>query len=131
MDGPTKIRKFDLIVNRQQYILRLDIPMNDILLMQILQPLYHLIYHLRRLLLLKPLLLLQQLIQLAVGCVFHDDIDLSLIVEVTVHLEDVRVLQVAVDLDLAPQLENYVAVDDLLLRDYFQSHDQLVSALTG
>lgn len=102
MDGPTKIRKFDLIVNRQQYILRLDIPMNDILLMQILQPLYHLIYHLRRLLLLKPLLLLQQLIQLAVGCVFHDDIDLSLIVEVTVHLEDVGVLQVAVDLDLAP-----------------------------
>jgi len=115
MYRPAKISELNVIIDRKQYILGLDIPVYDFKRMQVGDSLNHLVDVLGCPLLLKARLLLQDLVELTLGGVVQDDVDLLLVVEEAVHLQDVSVAEVAVDLDLTTQLEDYVVLLQLLL----------------
>jgi hypothetical protein len=70
-------------------------------------------------------------VELALRPQLQQDVDVVLILEEPVEVDDVRVVQVGVDLDLPGQLRQQVLFDYLLFRDYFEGCEkpcQYVSA---
>lgn len=121
MNGPPKVSEFDLIIYGQQYIFRLDVSVDDLVIVGVFQCLDHLVDVECRSLLTELALFLQYFVQLPVWGVVQNDVDPPLVVEKTMHIQNVWMLQVTVDLYFSPQLEYNVAVYDLLLRDHFYS----------
>ena len=82
-------------------VLRLEIPMNDAMTMDVANSLKDVAEDRYDLRLLQLLGLLDHLEQVAAGTVFHNEVDVLLIVEETVQLDDVWVVEVHLDLYLA------------------------------
>jgi hypothetical protein len=57
---------------------------------------------------------LQLFVEFSSGRVFHNVVHFPLVVEETEHFEDVWVVEVGVDFDLAADLPDHIGVDDLL-----------------
>ena len=84
-------------------VLRLEIPMNDAMTMDVANSLKDVAEDRYDLRLLQLLGLLDHLEQVAAGTVFHNEVDVLLIVEETVQLDDVWVVEVHLDLYLADE----------------------------
>ena len=102
--APAEVRDLDLAVDADQDVLGLDIAVHDVLLMQIFQGGGHLRDVLRGLPLWEARLLAQVLVQLAAARELENEEDAFAVVEVPEQAQDVGVAQVALDLDLAPDL---------------------------
>jgi len=109
-----------------EQVLRLDIPMNDVLRVNVLQGLTYLENVAGRFLLRVMALRLrfQVLVQLALGAVLEDQIDLVIIEEESVELHHILVAQVAVNLHLSPQLMGYLRIQQLVLVEHFKRDDE-------
>mmetsp|Transcript_36925 Transcript_36925/g.89049 ORF Transcript_36925/g.89049 Transcript_36925/m.89049 type:complete len:330 (+) Transcript_36925:833-1822(+) len=93
---------------RQKQILRLHIPMNNILRMHVNQGARHLPHDPRRLLLRQRSLLHHVVEQFAPAHQFHDDVDLILRDEHVEELDDVGMLEVAQRFDFRVELVHHV-----------------------
>ena len=93
--------------------------MDDVHLMQVLHGRYDLARIDGTEGLVKSAICLQFFVEFTEGSILHDNVDSSVIKEEAVHLENVVVLEMAVDFDLSPQLTNDLRVDELLLAQYF------------
>ena len=93
-----------------QQILRLYVPMDDILLMHVCQRLAQLQYIIGGPFLSESSfwLLFEFLEEFTAWSVFQDEVDLVFIVEKAMHFEDVFVLQMCLDLDFSPELVLHV-----------------------
>ena len=67
----------------------------------------------------------QLLVELAARRKLEDDVDALLVVKVAVHAQDVLVPQVALDLNLAPQLVLHARLAQLALHQDLERHDEL------
>ena len=56
---------------------------------------------------------------------FENQVDLLVICEEPIHPEDVLVAQMALDLDLPPELNLYIVLDELALVQNLERHDEL------
>lgn len=131
MNRPPKISHLDFIINGQENIFRFDIPMNDLMGMSVLKSLDHLVNVMRGTRLWELLLVLENLVELAVGRVVQDDVDAFVVEKEPVHGQDVWVFEVAVDLYLAAKLEHDVVVDDLLLGDHLDCDNSFGFTMSG
>lgn len=129
MHAPAEIRYLDLAMDAHQYILGLDIAMDDVLAVEVAQRVCHLRDILRRLPLRKPRFLAEVLVQLSAAGKLEDQEDPVGVVEVAVELEDVGVPQVALDLDLALHLLLDAALLQLALVENLERADEAMFAL--
>ena len=131
MDTPPEIADFDLAVDAHQNILRLDVAVHDVLLMQVLERAGHLGDVLRGLPLGELAGFAQVLVQLAFAGKLEDEEDALAVVEVAVQAQAVGVRQVRLDFDFAAHL----LLDFSLLKfgfvQDFQRADEAGGALAG
>ena len=102
--------------------------MNDLVFVQVSERIDHLADVVAGLSLLKPPELPQNFVELPTGGVLEDVVDLVGVLEEAVHPEDVGVLQVGLDLDLAADLGNDSRVKDLLLAEHLQCYDKFANS---
>lgn len=125
MHTPPKVPNLQLAINPQQQILRLDIPMNHMLRMEVTQRIGHLVDIPRAPLLREASMLGELLVQLALPRKLEHEEYPLLVVKVTVQTQDVRVSQVLLDLDLAPDLLLDARLHDLGFVETFERKDVL------
>ena len=123
--GPAEVGELDHVVLAEQYVLGLEIAVDDVQAVQVLHRPDHLAHVARSPPLVEPARLLEVAVELPPGRVLEDDVDPPVVEEEAVHPEDVLVPQVGVDLDLPPQLVDHRLVLDLLLGQHLQSHHHL------
>lgn len=129
MDAPAEIRDLDLAVDADQDVLRLDIPVDNMLAVQVSQRGSHLGNVLGGLPLGEAVRAAKMLIQLALAGELQDQKDTLAVVEVAEHLQDARMAQVALDLNLTTDLALDAAVLDLVLVKNLQGADEAAGAL--
>ncbi|KAF5315292.1 hypothetical protein D9619_007381 [Psilocybe cf. subviscida] len=125
MHTPPKVANLELPIDPKQQILRLNIPVNNMLTMQIRQRIRHLVDVPRAPPLREPVQLRELLVQLALARELEHEEDALLVVEVPVQAQDVGVPQVLLDLDLAPDLLLDLGRDDLGLVERLHGEDEL------
>lgn len=123
--APPEICNLQLTIQAYEDVLRLDIPMHDMLGVQVQQRVRHLVYIPRTAAVAKAPLLSQLFIQLAFGGELEHKEDARGVVEVAVESQDVGVAQVLLDFDLAADLALDFASDNFLFVKGFQSEDVL------
>lgn len=121
--GPSEICKFDAAVICDQDVLRLDVPVNNVVLLgvQALDSAYDLPNVLAGLLLFDLAFFPQQLIQLAARTELEHQVDVRVVLVVVVYLEYVGMVQLVLDLDLQADLMHEIFVKYFLLRDDLDS----------
>lgn len=108
MHTPSKVTQLDC-AKRVEEILRLDITMHDVFLVEILEGLNHLADVVGTPFLSKVLvrLVLELLVEFTFGTVLQDQVNPFFIIEEAIHLENVLVSQMALDFNLSSQLVLY------------------------
>ena len=110
-------------------VLRLDIPMNDAQTMDLIDRLADLFHHKGNPGLGQRLGLLELMIQLPSCAYLQDDVDIDGITEAAIHLDDIRMIEIHLDLHLSCKLiRNFLLMKQLLL-DYLQSTDEVSVSL--
>lgn len=104
MHRPTEITDFDLSVYSHQDVLRLDVSVHDMLLVQIFQGRGHLCDVLGSLPLGKAFLFPKELVKLSLSCEFKDKEYALRIVEVPVESEDIGMAKIRLYLDFPSDL---------------------------
>mmetsp|Transcript_21606 Transcript_21606/g.44583 ORF Transcript_21606/g.44583 Transcript_21606/m.44583 type:complete len:271 (-) Transcript_21606:618-1430(-) len=128
---PPEIRNLDIVVRPEKQILRLDIPVNDVLRMAVTKRLTEIANELGRRPLRKPPLGSEPLVQLSARTVLQNQIDVLIVVEIAVHPQDVLVPQMRLDFDLAAQLVFAPVAEELRFREAFEGHDVFGASLAG
>lgn len=127
--APPEVGQLDLAVDADEDVLGLDVPVDDVLAVQVAQRARHLRDVLRGLPLGEAVLAAQVLVELALAGELDDQEHALAVVEVAVQLQDVGVPQVALDLDLAAHLALDPAVLQLVLVQHLQRADEPVRPL--
>ena len=130
MHAPTEVGQLDR-AEAIEKVLWLDVPMDDVLLVDVLERLDHLPDVVRSFLLRVLLLCFQVFVEFTLGAVLENQVDLIFVEEEAVELNNVRVSQMTLDLDLSPQLVLNAAFEKLLLEEHFEGDDVLAALLTG
>lgn len=128
MHAPAKVCQLDSAEAIEQ-VLRLDIPVDNVLRVDVLESLDHLPDVVRCLLLRVALLRAEVLVELPFWAVLEDEVDLVLVEEEAVELDDVGVAQMALDLDLSSQLVLDSSLQKLLLEEHLKRHYVLATLL--
>ena len=119
--APAKVGDLDLAVHADEYIFRLDVPVDYMLAVEILECAGHLGNVLGRLPLGEPVLAPEVLVELALARILEDQKNTAAVVEVTEELKDVWVAEVALDLNLAADLLfNPSSLPQLFLQENFE-----------
>lgn len=116
MDRPAEVGDLEVVVEADEEVLRLDVPVDDVLAVAVEQRAGQLRDKCGRCALVKVLPVLEDLVELPLGGIFEDEVDTGVIVEVAEEAEDVGVPQVGLDLNLSAQLVLHVGLLQLLLR---------------
>ena len=112
-----------------QNILRLDVPMNHIPVLQVEQCLDHLGDYMAGTVLGEALLTAQLLIEVAMLAVLEHDVDVLRIVKVAVQADNIRVVKSPLDLKLTFHLAKEVKLLQHALEDDFQSAGHVSGSL--
>ena len=127
---PPEIRNLDLAVNTDEDVLGLNVPVDDVLAVQVAESRRHLGNILGRLGLGETVLLAEVLVQLALARELEDQEDAFAVMEVTEELEDVGVAEVALDFDLSADLPLHTASGlQLVLVQHLEGADEATRAL--
>lgn len=118
-------------MDADQDVLRLDIPVNNMLAVQVPQRRRHLGNILSRLPLREAVLPPQVLIQLTLAGELENQEDSLTIMEVAEHLENVGVAKVALDFNLSTDLALNTTDLEFALVQHLQGADESCSALSG
>lgn len=94
VDGPAEVADLDLAVNTDEDVLRFDVPVHDVLLVEIFERRGHLGDVLRGFPLGEPLLPPEVLVQLALPGELQDQEDPFTVVEMAEQSQDIRVSEV-------------------------------------
>lgn len=124
VDAPAEVGDLDLAVDADEDVLGLDVAVDDVLAVQVAQRARHLRHVLRRLPLREPALAPQVLVQLPFRRELEDQEHPLAVVEVPEQLQDVRVPQVALDLDLPPHLLLHPPLRQLALVQHLERADE-------
>ena len=109
----------------KQDVLRLDVPMDDVVVVHEVKGVADLLNDPSDLLFLKATFLLQLVIEVASWTVLQHQVEVLLVVEESVQLSYIWMLQVALDLDLTCQLSNvFLVVLKNGLFDLLESADE-------
>ena len=130
MHWPSKVSDLNFIVDRKKDVFRFNIAMEDFVLVNMFERLDHLVDIMCCPLLWESSFILQQFIQLSIRRVVEDNINPLIVVEKSVHGEDIRVFEMAVDLYLSSELEDNITIDNLLLGDDLDSHHSFSLSLS-
>ena len=131
MHTPSKVRDLDLSMDSHEDILRLDISVHNMLLVEIPQGCCHLCDVLCCFPFGKSVLFPQMFIQLALASKFKDEEDSFAIVEMTVEAENIRMAQIAVDLDFPSDLLLDLSLLQLAFVEDLQRADKTSRSLLG
>lgn len=131
MDAVAEVGQLQLAVQPQEDILGLHVAVHDVLPVEVHQGQRDLGDALRGATLIEPALALQGPVQLPAGGILEDQEDAVRVVEPAVEAEDARVPQVAVDFDLAPDVDLGALPRDLVLPQYLQGADVARLAVSG
>lgn len=113
VDAPSKIPNLELSIDPKEQVFRFDVPMDNVLVMEIHQRVRHLVDVPRTPSLRERAVLAQLLVELAFARKLEHEKDPLLVVEVAVQSEHIRVSQVLLYLDLPPDLFLHPGLDDL------------------
>lgn len=128
---PAEVRDLDLVVYTDENVLRLDVAMNDVLAVEVPKSRGHLCDVTGSFPFWESVLSAKVLIQLTLGSELKNQEDTLAIVEVTVHLKNVGVTKVALDLDLTTNLFLDVVVLQLVLVQDLQAADETARTFTS
>jgi len=129
--APAKVGNLDLAVDPDQDVLGLDVPVDDVLPVQVLERRRHLRDVLGRLPLGEAVFAAQVLVQLSLAGKLENEEHPLAVVEMPVQLQDVGVAKVALDLNLAADLLFDSVVLQLVLVEYFERAYEAAGALLG
>mmetsp|Transcript_37548 Transcript_37548/g.93369 ORF Transcript_37548/g.93369 Transcript_37548/m.93369 type:complete len:203 (-) Transcript_37548:257-865(-) len=129
MDRPPEVRDLELALNADEQVLRLDVAVDDVLLVAVHEGARQRRDVRRRAPLAKPLALLQLFIQLPLGGVLQDEVHAVLVVEIPVQPQYVGMAQVGLDLNLSPQLVLNMRLLQLILEQHLERDDVLTVLL--
>ncbi len=129
VDCPAEIGQLDSLFVENEDVFGFEIAVDDVELMQVLHCWDYLACVGWTSAFLEFSVALQDGVKLTSGGVLHDDVNPFFVEEEPVHLEDVFVLEVAVDLDFSSELVDDIRVDELLFWENFQGHNVLCFAL--
>lgn len=101
------------------YVLRLDVPMSDVLTVQVVDPVEHIPQLVAGLRLLEGLLFPQHRVERAFLHVLQDQVHVLLVIEDAVELEDIGVAEVELHFDLHHQLVLHFVLSNRVLLDLF------------
>lgn len=131
MDGPPKVGELDLSLRADQQILGFDVTVNDVLLVTIVQGVGEIDNVFSSSLLGESNLSSELLVELAAVRVLKNEVDTSLVEEISVHSKDVSMTKVALDLNLATQLVLDVGTQQLRFSENFNGDDPLGRLLSS
>ena len=125
MARPSKVCQFDGVEGPQD-ILWLDVSMYHTLPVQIRQSLRDLVDYIGCVSFREPFALpaVHFIVDAPVRCVLHYQVDVLLVVEKTIHRQNVPMQSVATDLDFSLDLLLHTVFDQLFFEENFQSHNQ-------
>jgi hypothetical protein len=131
VDGPAEVGDLDLALAVDEEVLRLDVPVDDALLVAVVQRRRERTDVVGRPLLGKSFEALEVFVELATRGELEDEVDSALIVEVAVESEDVVVAKVGLNLDFASQLMLNAGLCKLRFEQNLQSNDVMAFLLPG
>jgi len=133
VDGPAKISNLDVALGVQQQVFRLDISMNHLLTVTVGESIRHLADVTSGQWLLKPPLglLLQALVEFSLGSELQDEVDPTLVVEISKETEDIWVSEMGLNFNFSPQLVLHLSLLQLGLEQHLQGHNVLAGLLPG
>ena len=126
---PPKVADFQFTIEPEEEVLGLDVAVNDMLRVEVTERVCHLVDVARRALLGEASVLRELLVELALARELQHKEDALLVVEVAVEAHDVRVPQVLLNLDLAPNLLLDARLHDLGLVERLHGEDVVGLAL--
>lgn len=131
MGTPTEVCQLDCSLAVQE-VFRLEISMDNLLLVKILKCLHNLPRVVRCLLLVESSIwrLLEFLEKFAADCILKNQVNLLLVPEEAIEPANVVVSQVRLNFDLSSQLCLHFVLDQLLFYKNFQGHDKFRSLLS-
>lgn len=91
VDGPAEISNLQLSPRPKQQILRLNVPVNNVLFVAIPEGRRHFQNELRRLPLRKVALIGKVLVELSMGSVLKNQVDAFVVIKITIHAQDIFV----------------------------------------
>ena len=121
--APPKVSNLELAVDPKQQVLGLDVAVDDVLPVQVNQRVRHLVDVPRAALLGEASVLGELSVELSPARKLEHEEDALLVMEVAIEAEDVRVSQVLLDLNLAPDLLLDARLDDLGLVQALEGKD--------
>lgn len=119
-----------MVSTADQDIFGFDVTVKNIALVDMNQRAGHLFDVASHLFLIEFLPLPKLLEKLALGCVFHDVINFAGVEEEPVHLQNVGVVEVSVDLYFPANLANHLRVHNLFHRQHLDSYDMFRGSLS-
>mmetsp|Transcript_31384 Transcript_31384/g.45953 ORF Transcript_31384/g.45953 Transcript_31384/m.45953 type:complete len:286 (+) Transcript_31384:190-1047(+) len=125
MHGPPKVSNLQLAPESDQKILRLDITVNYMLAMAVNQSLRHLLHVLCRTPFTETATASEILVHFSKWRILKDEIDSLVIIEVTIHTENILVSEVGLNLNLSSQLMFHTSIQELFLPKNLQSNNIL------
>mmetsp|Transcript_17137 Transcript_17137/g.44098 ORF Transcript_17137/g.44098 Transcript_17137/m.44098 type:complete len:246 (-) Transcript_17137:56-793(-) len=129
MHSPAEVRDLQRVLQANQYILRLDVAMDDVLRVAILDRLHHLLEIPRGPRLGEGAAALQQRVELTAWRHLKHKVHALLIVEVAVQPQDVDVPAMRLDLDLTAKLVLHSVLDELVLVQYLERENEACATL--
>ena len=106
------------------YILWLDIAMNNAKRMYFVDCLTYLLYYWCYFILCHRLWSFKLMEELSACPYFEDNVDVILIIKISVHLDDIWVIKIKLDFEFSDELLDDIFFLDKLLLDHFQSADK-------
>ena len=131
VDRPAEVGDLDLALGADEEVLRLDVAVDDVLLVAVGQGLAEVGNVPGRGALGEAAAVGQLLVQFASGTVLEDEVDPLGVEEVAEHAEDVAIAQVGLDLDLAAELVLDAGLEQLGLLQDLESNDVLGTLLAS
>ena len=126
--APAEVGDLELAVEAEEQILGLDVPVDDVLLVAVIERAGHVEDVLGRFRLGEAELDGELLIKFSARRELEDEVDALLVPEVAVHAQNVPVHEVRLDLDFTPELVLDAVLLELRLAQHLQGHDVLVLA---
>jgi hypothetical protein len=131
VDGPAEVGDLDLALAIDEEVLRLDVTVDDVLLVAVVERRGEGSDVVRSSLLREALKALKVFVKLSSRGEFEDEIDSALIVEITIKAKNIVVTKVRLDLDFSTKLVLNAGLSELRLEQNFESNNVVTLLLPG
>lgn len=131
MHRPAKVGNFEMTVHANQDVLRLDVSVDDVFAVAVTDGFNHLLHIPSCPPFGEARVLLEKGVELSAGSDLQHEIDAVLVPKVIVQAENVRMPEMALNLNLSPELVLHPVPDELLFVEDLQSEDGAAAPFAG